>query len=449
MSRFDAGWYAQALKEIDDIYVQELFRSPLTKQADLGGAGGYLRNMREDGWTADRVRADIKTSQEWKDKHPTTPPPPPPSAGIQPIAGVLHIRDNMYQDDRGPILPVFCHAGDFFTRYTRDPDAVRRLLDDIVGKFHGVRFWTLLKGDYWAGREANAGEQTEAFHRFGKELQDRGLKAMISQGDLWNDRTHEDRMRMHRAIRESFPRDVISFVDAGNEVINNGGASAEDCAEWIEGLPGILHLSTTQSELREDLTRWSQSPAQIFDEHGYRDGHWYDKTRHIYNVTYENRPHNRWLGMQSEPFGPGDRVSVSENKHELTEPVEAFAGVVSVMSRQVWCWFSGPGVISDESEQMQDMPGFKTTGALIEQLPRDLMRYERLVHGGKRQGDARVFGVDDPRKLTRCDHAIANDGHFVCCIYGPSPRYERLQAYDSHGDIQLGDDRRIVWGRIT
>lgn len=390
-----------------------------------------------------RMHAVVGLSDPW-------PPPPLPTPGSA-LQGLLRLSSGAYVDDTGPVLPVFDHLGDGYSRFLRARDGVLALLDDIArAGYHGIRFWTVLRGSYWAGRECDAGQTPDQFAAFGQELVARGLQAVVSQGDMWQPGVSDAaRQRVKEAIRSAFPRAAVAFCDAGNEVNNNGGARPEQCADWIAGLPGILSLSTTQSEEPVDLAAWSRSPAMIFDEHGYRGGRWWDKIRHMRNLVSEGAPEDRRLGIQSEPFGVGRRVSVTQNMGELTDDVMAFAGAVSLTNRQAYVRFSGPGIISDEAERLQDMPGFRSVPALAALLPRDVMAFSRLVHGGSSQGSARVFAVTDEPGTTRCDHAIASDGRFVCTIYGPNPQYRQQRDYESVEDRTLQNGQlRLVVGRL-
>lgn len=377
------------------------------------------------------------------------PDPVPVTPGIQ---GTLRLAAGQacYVDDTGPVLPVFCHFGDAISRWVRNPDPVLRLLDAIkAAGYHGIRPWDFLAGPYWAGRDVDVSRHPELFAAFGQALLERGLQAVLSQGDLWQANS-ATRQRVKDTIRDAFPRAAIAFLDAGNEVPNNGGASPTDCAAWISGLPGILSLSTSQSELKVDLTRWSRSPAHIFDEHTWRAGQWYDLVRHGFNVGFENRPDDRRLGIGSEGPGVGDRVTGMSHPHQMTDDVMAFLGAISLLARQAFVWFSGPGVISDESERLQDMPGFASVPQLAARLPRDVMTYARLVHGGQNGGSDRVFGVTDEPGTTRCDQAVdPASGRFAAAIYGPAPQYRALQDYDADVDISLqGGQMRLIVGRV-
>ena len=163
-----------------------------------------------------------------------------------------------------------------------------------------------------------------------------------------------------------------------------------------------------------------------FTVHGYRGGHWYDKTRHIFSFVYEQKPKRR-LGWQGEPSGPGSRVSVTENQHELTDgPLMAMAAM-SLMTRQGWVYFCGPGVICDEGETFAQMPGFACVPSVAAMLPKDLMAWTGgLFHGGETWASrphVQAGGRD------AVDHARSADGRVVCLIYGPPPlRYTQVRG---------------------
>ena len=89
--------------------------------------------------------------------------------------------------------------------------------------------------------------------------------------------------------------------------------AVQPCAVWS--------LTSPYGEEAIDLNVHAGS---VYDVHGYRDGRSWDKIRHIFSIAYEVKP-RRGLGIQSEPFGFGDRVSVTANKHELTAGAMALA----------------------------------------------------------------------------------------------------------------------------
>lgn len=220
-------------------------------------------------------------------------------------------------------------------------------------------------------------------------------------------------------LARSLDLELVLGVDGGNEAWQNGESDQARLRECVDAFRVVLpcavwSLTSPQSEERAALDPMAGS---VFDVHGYRDGRSWDKVRHIFSIAYEVQP-EKPLGKQSEGFGYGDRVSVTENKAELTSGVMALACAVSLLSRQLWVWFSGPGVISDEGQRMQDMPGFSSTPQMRDALPADLMTFGSLVHGGTSQKGKRIWAVPST-DATRCDHAIHADGRYVVAVYGP------------------------------
>lgn len=402
------------------------------------------------------VLEQIRQSDEWRTKHPdATPTPQPPPTPATGLRGRLRIVDGVYHDDAGPSLPVLCHAGDLLSRWTREPDAVRAVLATIrAAGYDGVRAWTVLHGDYWRGRELGPMHQGEAYWShvigFAAALRSAGLRWLVSQGDLLRALPRQtDRLSFVRQLALSVDRDLVLGVDAGNESWQNGEPDTTRLREVVETFRAacpcdVWSLTSPASELRADLDAYAGS---VYDVHGYRDGRSYDKLRHIYSIAYEQTPSRR-VGIQSEPFGPGARVSVTQNKAELTSGVMALACAVSLMARQAWVYFSGPGVISDEGERFEDMPGFNATCAIRDALPRDLMAFGALVHGGASQA-RRVFAVPGTDE-TRADHAIHADGRFVCAVYGPRWReVTQVRAAKIERRIDCGNDGYIIIGRIA
>ncbi len=367
------------------------------------------------------------------------------------LVGRLRIDALSFVDDTGPVLPVFCHFGEAFSRYTRDPNAVRRQLDVIASAgYDGIRFWTTLGGAYWAGREVseqvtpNYWGQLEAFMN---ELKSRGLRGVISQGDIAR---ITDRPGFASRLSDVLDRvgtaESVAIIEGGNEAWQTGEPDPQRLAQFVGAIesrhPQVLYtLTSPPSELAVDLDAYSIGPADLFDVHGSRDGHWWDKTRHIFSITYEGKPKKR-LGWQGEPAGPGAAVSVTEFKHELDSDTLAAMAAMSLMSRQAWCFMSGPGVLFDSP--LEDQPGFWSVPRVRDALPRDVMRFDRLHHGGSTWASERVFA---PNGETRCDHASNGDGRFVAIIYGPTLDYSQVRSATIEKVTDLGNKARVVVGR--
>lgn len=375
------------------------------------------------------------------------------SAHPSPLVGRLRIENGVFRDDTGPVLPIFCHFGEAFSRYTRDRDAVRRQLDVIAqAGYHGIRFWMALTNRYWAGREVS-----EAFTRdywgnlrdFLRDLEARQLRAVISQGDI-SPADIPDRVGHMRQLADVLDQvgtaNTTAIIEGGNESWQNGESDPRKLAQFVQLIenrhPEVLKtLSSPPGETPAELDAWSVDPADMFDVHGYRGGNWWDKVRHIFSIAYEGNPKRR-LGWQGEPTGPGDAVSVTQNKQELDDDTLAGMAAMSLVSRQAWCYMSGQGVRFDSPIEAQ--PGFFSVPRVRDALPRDVMGFQRLIHGGQRWANERIFEVIGE---TRCDHALADDGRFVVVIYGPQLTYNQVRPATIDKVTDLGGKVRIVVGR--
>jgi hypothetical protein len=115
---------------------------------------------------------------------------------------------------------------------------------------------------------------------------------------------------------------------------------------------------------------------------------------------------------------------------------------MSLMSRQAWCFMSGAGVLFDYP--IDSEPGFWEVPRVRAALPRDVMGFSRLIHGGDRWANDRVFA---PSGETRCDHALSDDGRFVAVIYGPYLSYSQVRAATIDSVTDFGGKARVIVGR--
>ena len=374
-----------------------------------------------------------------------------------PIVGRLRLDGNrMFVDDSGQVLPIFCHFGEAFSRYTRDRDSVRRQLDVIAqAGYHGIRFWTTLGGGgggYWGGREVYEAWTPDYWGQlrdFLRDLAARQLRAVISQGDIFPaaipDRFHFAQ-RLSDVLDEVGAAGAVAIIEGENESWQTGESDPNRLAQFVGWIkqrhPATLcTLSSPPGEGTEELNAWSIPPADLFDVHGYRGGHWWDKVRHIFSISYEGQPRKR-LGWQGEPTGPGAAVSVTENKHELDDDTLAAMCAMSLMSRQAWCFMSGPGVLFDSPIDAQ--PGFWTVPRMRDAVYRDVMSFSLLIHGGSRWANERVFEAVGE---TRCDQALSDDGRFVAVLYGPTLTYNQVRPATIEKVTDLGGRARIIMGR--
>lgn len=358
--------------------------------------------------------------------------PPPYQPGLQ---GTLRIADGCFRDDTGCVNPIYAHAGDAFSRYTRDPDYVRSQLDLVAQQgYQGVRIWAVLGGPYWAGREVGPGVTSDYWghvDRFLSELRSRNLRAVWSMGDIGQLRgTRADYMASLANVNAV--HGAIDFLDCGNEAWQTGEPNPDALSECVGFYRGtaLRTLTSPPGEETHELNAYSIGNADLYDVHGSRDGHFWDKLRHMFSIPYEGKP-NKAFGIQSEPWGSGGLVSVTANKSEINDEMSALGAVMSAISRQAWVWFSGEGVVLQKG--LETEAGFFTNPRALALLPKDLATYERLHHSGASQSDVRTFAV--PSDSVRIDGRTASDGRTVQVIYGPPGTYRVPVVRDFRGRI--------------
>jgi hypothetical protein len=358
-----------------------------------------------------------------------------------------------------PVLPILCHFGDAFSRWSRGQQgAVAADLDDIAAAgYHGIRFWSTLGGDsaYWHGRGVTPNETPDYWSHleaFMTALRDRGLVCQLSQGDVRNNVIPDRRnfaYEMADRVNRVGPH-VVALFEGANESRDTGEPDARRLAEFVSAFhercpqPLVALSSYTGTEDVSVLNEFSRSPANVFVCHGYRGGKWWDKVRHIMSLVYEGKPSKR-LGWQGEPAGPGALVSAIDNRHELDADALCAMALMSLMTRQAWVYFCGPGVKSDDGERLQDMPGFREVPQVRALLPADVMWFDQIFHGGETWARQRVFAAQGD---VRADHAMAADGRMAVLIYGPgSLDVPQTRAAQIDKDVRFGNKARLVVGR--
>ncbi len=374
---------------------------------------------------------------------PSTQEPAAPAvaAPADPLAGRLRIEGHTFRDDRGPVLPIYAHAGDLFSLFVRDTARAEAELDAVArAGYQGVRTWSALgcsatapcpdpgaggRTAFWRGREVGPGLTPDYYahvERFFSALAARKLRVVWSQGDVQVIADRRDFMTRVATLDNA--AGVIDWIDCGNEAWQTGEPSPARLAECVgyyaaAGGRALRTLTAAPSEEVSDLDRYSIDPADAFNVHSYRGGHAWDKRRHISSLTRGDRPNpRRPLGINSEPPGGGTLVSATENKHELDDEAVALLAVASLIARQAFVWFSGEGVQLERG--LATAAGFRNVPKVVALLPRDVMRYETRHHSGDRWRDIRVL---EARGDVRIDGAQAADGRFAYTIDGPPGSY--------------------------
>lgn len=363
------------------------------------------------------------------------------AAHPDPFVGRLRIEGNTFRDDRGPVLPVYAHAGDLFSLFVRDRARAVAELDAVArAGYHGVRTWSALgcsseapcgeteqgvSPAFWRGREVGPGLTADYYAHvegFLEALRARKLRVVWSQGDVQVIADRRDFMTRIAGLDKALA--VIDWIDCGNEAWQGGGldpAGLAECVGYYQSAGGraLKTLSSPPGEEVKELDAFSIDPADAFDVHSFRGGHSWDKRRHISSLTRGDRPNpRRRLGIGSEPPGSGALVSATENQHELDEEAVALLAVASLIARQAFVWFSGEGVRIDRG--LATEAGFHSVPKAVALLPRDVMGYETRHHSGE---TSRAIRVLEAQGDVRIDGALAADGRFAYTIDGPPGAY--------------------------
>lgn len=350
------------------------------------------------------------------------PPAPPHPVSVNATVGRLEVADG-FVDATGPVLPLYAHAGNLFSLFTRDRGRALQQLDVVAAAgYRGVRVWSSLGGAYWAGDHVGPDVTPDYWahvEAFARALTERGLRAVWSQGDVGQIRDRRAYMTRLAAVDAAVP--FIDFIDCGNEAWQTGEpdpARLAQCVGYYQaaGGLGIRSLTSPPGETKDVLDAFSVPPAQVWDVHSWRDGHWYDKRRHIFSIPYEQRPRLRY-GINSEPPGGGVLVSASANKHELDDEAVAMFAAAAAIGRQAFVWFSGEGVKIRTG--LETEPGFWSSPKVTALLPRDVMRWPTLFHSGTTFAGTRILAADGEVRID----CAQNGPQFACTIDGPSGDY--------------------------
>jgi hypothetical protein len=378
---------------------------------------------------------------------PSPGPGPGPGRHIDPLQGIVRCStDGAFYDNNGPCLPVGLHAldlmGQAICRGTLD--YVLPTLDMAASLgYHFIRSGFQLKvtggGDWFNGVTKHGWDCRDNKQLF-KEL----LYAAAERQLKWNTCalglrgvSDADEDNLFDFVAECVGEVGIEHffqIEAANEVRDTGDSDDLVPAE-LESLinrvrmrhpEGLYALTAfTGHEDAGTIKKYTMDWMRHSIVHGSRDGHWWDRVRHIFSLMREGTAQRRYC-IQNEPFGCySDLVSASSNAHENDKDTMILACAQALMSRQPWTFMSGKGVML-ESQEWDQMPGLAETPAIGRQLPKDLMRWPNLSHSGTSQKGLRVRAVITQSPNVREDYAIANDGRYVAVCYGPEDQSHDL-----------------------
>lgn len=360
-----------------------------------------------------------------------------------------------YADDTGDVLAVGCHAGDLLSRYARGQRGpVCAILDEIAQYYSFIRTWSFLNGSYWAGRTFDL--TTDVLRDFCTDLRIRGLKVLLSQGDLFQSGVSSGTQgRLREVLLHALEthRDVFVGVDACNEPCNNSDATPAQLADWIRPIvrayPDLPCSLGSVTEVRSGdayaaLRReYCIDPANVYDHHisGPSEDSLIERQ---WTEGYESP---LWLHVASEPRGDGPQVTPPQvsDVNRLCQ-----MAIASVMSGGLYVWFSSPGVKSDLGESFPSMAGFAEVPQAVAMLPTTIHRWRRFHGGWDRDFSIdRIYAVPRGADDCRAEHALASDGRFVVLLHGETWREcYALKPHRIEKQVEFGELGRLIIGTV-
>ena len=134
----------KALADVRAAYQELLFRAP-----DADGEAAYDRDLLNGDMTPLTMRANIMQSQEYKDKHQTTPPPTKPPEHV--TAPVLHAEGKIFRrSDNAPWRYIGVSAFQLLDHFAKGKD-IAPFLAAYTG-FNTLRVWPYVPAKDWGDK---------------------------------------------------------------------------------------------------------------------------------------------------------------------------------------------------------------------------------------------------------------------------------------------------------
>jgi hypothetical protein len=350
-----------------------------------------------------------------------------------PIVGQLRYGHKCFADDTGPRNVCGIHLGDLIGQGLKFglPHVAPALDKAAEAGYHFVRSWFNVPEHHWwnnkPAKNWDPRENRQLFREilaYGSKL---GLTWHLASGGLsgMGDQDENEIFdEVGNAIGDVGPESIALF-EACNEIGGTGDdndKNPRELARLIQRVkyryPQMLYSLSAAAGANEDrpaIEEYTLSWMQHYYYHTLRDGHIWDKLRHIYSMGYwGEHPAVRWLGWSGEPWGNGNMVSVTSHKEELNAGAMAMGAAMAAMARQAWAHMGGSSVILYDDPIEKE--GFWETPEVVRRLPKDLSQFQTLSHSGSSQHFQRVW---EARGNVRGDYAIHSDGRMVGVVYGP------------------------------
>ena len=438
---------------------------PIWRSGDVAVPGSRL--LIDDTGLRVVATVDLPT---WQVRVPPREPweRPAPGTHIDPLVGQVGLMHGAFADGRGPRNICSFHAGDWIGQAMRfGPGHIAGAVDYLASiGVHVARCWFQLKtipgrSPFWDSKPAprwNPADDPQAFKAAIEVFTSRGIKLHLAGGGI-KDMSNAEEDAAFGVLRDTvaeFGPEYFALIEACNEIRDTGDEDDIDPRELTrlvnivrDRFPQILYGLSAYTGTEDRATTRTYTPdwMRFFIQHDYRGGRFHDKARHLFSGAYEGVVvrRNCWRG---EPFGVVGKsrlVSAQANGHELDAHTMPMAAAMAAMTRSVWTYMSGPGVIFGV-EPIEDLPGLPETPAMMRALPQDVGTFDTLGHSGPSRRGQRIHAVREDAPDVRADYAIGNDGRYVEIIYGPPDQRKDLpQERRTTADQVLLDG---PWGRV-
>jgi hypothetical protein len=386
-----------------------------------------------------------------------------------PLEGQVRLVRGAWGDATGPRNIAGLHLGNLIGHgLTHGLASILPTLDLAAEcGYHEIRSWFQLKTnpggwwDQWSTPRWNPADASELFFSILEAWASRGGRWHLAGGGIKDMTDGEEDAAfnvLNRAIRRIGP-EHFSLIEACNEIRDTGDPDDIEPAELTRlvriatnGFPQVLTALSAYTGTEDDdiISRYTPSWMGFYLVHGYRQGRAHDKIRHIFSLRRESPV--RRNGKQSESFGPGRLVSVTDNKHEIDAHVMKTAAAMTALTSAAWTFMSGPGVVL-ETEALDAMPGLRETPALLRALPREVGTWDIVSHSGPTQRGTRIHSVRTDAPDVREDYAInSHTGEYLAIRYGPpDQRRDMPRERATHDDrvLEEGPWARITTGRLS
>lgn len=413
-----------------DIWQQELLR-PIDPPALRDCVARFLA-----GATGEAVRASVRASAEWKDKHPPTPPAPV----YQARPGLVRASGAGLEDDAGPRL--FVGTSLFWSLWGELHDRARldANLEAIAktGAVDFIRVFAQVGGASWADRAVGPADPgwKDAIRSLTDRAYDRyGLRVEWTIL-AWADGlpTKESRAAAVDGVLEALDGRAakVFAIEIANEGFANGPDPLE--AKQLAGrvrarFPGLVATSAPQGDSCEAQAPWyAGAGASLVTLHFDRSvngaGGYWRPVRQPWRESVSSCDGLPRAYLSNEPIGPGSSVAADDEPIRLVaNAAVSFVAAVGAYVLHTDAGIRGGGAadlargrvanVWQVSRWLETTAGLK---ALRAALPPDLARWARAPSSKPPMFEVREFNVTVDRV-----YCTTAGPRFVCVAFNLRP----------------------------